>query len=108
MSLEMGMCLVMPIIAFLFFYMSVYDNREYFKMLYQMIGFGLIIASLDVVRRLGEGLVAAPVVEMYTIIMNIMVILFFAILFITFIMVLKDALMMWMPKKKKFSQSRGD
>lgn len=78
-------------------------------MAYEMIAFALFIATFDVVRRIADaGGAAAEIVDMFQILMLIMVAIFVAMIFIHFLIILKDALMLWLPKKKKFSEMRGD
>ena len=109
MSLELGLCITIPIIAAIFIYLSINEKKEYFKMMYEMIAFGLLIASLDIARRLADaGGSPAEVIDMFSILMTIMIIIFGAMLFIYLIMAVKDALEMFIPHKKRFSETRDD
>ena len=109
MSLELGLCITIPIIAAIFIYLSINEKKEYFKMMYEMIAFGLLIAALDVCRRLASaGGSPAEVIDMFGILMIIMIIIFGAMLFIYLIMAVKDALEMFIPKKRLFSETRDD
>ena len=105
MSLEMGLSIGLPLISFIFIYMSTNEDQIFIKWTYRMIGILFIIASFDIFRRLATaGAMSAEVIGMFEVLVNVMIGVFVLLIFIMFLLVLKEAVEMWLPKKKSFSR----
>lgn len=105
MSLELGLSIGLPLIAFIFVYLSTNEEQLFIKWTYRMIGILFIIASFDIFRRLADaGGLPAEVISMFETLVNVMIGIFVLLIFIMFLLALKEAVTLWLPKKKSFSE----
>lgn len=105
MTFELGLSVGLPIVAFIFMYIGSQEKNEVFKLVYQILGFGFITASMDIFRKIAvEEAMPSTVTGMFDTLTMISIVILSLMIILFFLFGIKTALELWIPKKKNFSE----
>lgn len=102
MTIELGLCVGLGLLTFILAYMTTKVDKPYFKWFLLILTFISMTLSFDILRRVANISSLGEIGGILEAISVSLIIITGFLIFLFFIVGIKNAIELWMPKKKSF------